>query len=133
MGDVNKLFVFKSLLTMPSNVLPLQRSFALSFYKSKMILDHPNCFGRVHFVLEGSKLQTILVRFKLDFSRLNLNPSKLNYILPKWLGRPNIILDPLLTYLTCNATIFFGEENFSWLPSENCRQLQCSCQNIERN
>ena len=35
--------------------------YALSFYRSKMILDHPNCFGRV---------QIILVRFKLDFCGL---------------------------------------------------------------
>ena len=28
---------------------------ALSFYRSKMILDHPNCFGRVRIVLVGSK------------------------------------------------------------------------------
>ena len=29
--------------------------YALSFYRSKMILDRPNCFGRVQIVLVGSK------------------------------------------------------------------------------
>ena len=29
---------------------------ALSFYWSKMILDHPNCFGRMQIVLVGSEL-----------------------------------------------------------------------------
>ena len=29
---------------------------ALSFYRSKMILDHPNCFGRVQIVLVESEL-----------------------------------------------------------------------------
>ena len=27
----------------------------LSFYRSKIILDHPNCFGRLQIVLVGSK------------------------------------------------------------------------------
>ena len=45
-----------------------------TFYRSKMILDRPNCFGRVQVLLLGSKgfgqVQIILLRFKLDFSRL---------------------------------------------------------------
>ena len=33
----------------------LQYSYALSFYGSKIILDRPNCFGRVQNVLVESK------------------------------------------------------------------------------
>ena len=37
-------------------IKPNQESIiALSFYRSKMILDHPDCFGRLQIVLVGSK------------------------------------------------------------------------------
>ena len=31
-------------------------TYALSFYRSKIILDGPNCFGRVQIILDRSKL-----------------------------------------------------------------------------
>ena len=68
--------------------------YALSFYRSKIILDRPNCFGQV---------QNILVKFKLDFSLLTfiiwtcpkwfwpdqnkLDLSKTIGTRPKWFGR----------------------------------------------
>jgi hypothetical protein len=75
-------------------------SYAMS-YRSKIILDRPNCFGRV---------QIILVRFKLDFSRIffiiwtlpkcfgpnqnKLDPSKMIGTRAKLFGWSKIILDP---------------------------------------
>ena len=57
---------------------------ALSFYESKMILSHPNPFGRVPIVLDGSnlfwwrpnhfgKVQII----KISSKKVNLNMTKL--------------------------------------------------------
>ena len=44
---------------------------ALSFYRSKMILDRPNCFGWHKYFWSGpnrfGRVQIILVRFKSDF------------------------------------------------------------------
>ena len=79
----------------------LQASNAFSFYRSKIILDRPNCF------VPG---QIILVRFKLDFSGLifiiwtcskwfkpnqnELHRSKMIVTWPKWFGLSKIVLDP---------------------------------------
>ena len=75
---------------------------ALSFYRSKMILDRPNCFGQVQILSFGC-IQIILVRFKLLFPGLffliwtcpkwfgpdqnKLDTSKTSCIRPKWFGR----------------------------------------------
>ena len=37
------------------NYIKTVSSYSLSFYRSKMILDHPNCFVRIQIVLVGSK------------------------------------------------------------------------------
>ena len=92
------------------------KTYALSFYRSKMIFDRPNCFGRVQVVLIRSKLfwldhnQIILVTFKLNFSALSfiiwtclkwfgphqnkLDSSRTIGTRPKLFGRSKIILDP---------------------------------------
>ena len=58
---------------------------SLSFYKSKMILDCPNCFGRV---------QTILVRFKMIFYNLNLSIMQdLDLTKPNWTQSKQLLLD----------------------------------------
>ena len=135
---------------------------------STLFWKGPNHFGQVQIIF-----------FWTSF--YDLDPSKSNYTHLKWFGRPNIILDPLLTYLTRNAMLrccnkkentssileprpkflissnqyseitwpscsvngwsrfefdqvsfidFFGEENFSWLTSENCRQCFLSNYNV---
>ena len=60
---------------------PHADTYALSFYYSKMNFDRPNRFGRV---------QSILVRVKLDFSWLifisNLDLSKMIWTRPKKIG-----------------------------------------------
>ena len=45
-----------TLLTAGTAEVGRQMTDALSFYKSKMILDRPNCFGLVQIILVGSKL-----------------------------------------------------------------------------
>ena len=66
----------------------------LSFYRSKMILDHSNCFGLLQIVLVRSKpfwsVQIILVRFKLDFYGLIF----ITLTWPKWSGPDQNKLDP---------------------------------------
>ena len=53
-GKVDKVLLplFETKIT----TILLQSRYALSYYRSKMILDSPNCFGQVQVVLVGSKL-----------------------------------------------------------------------------
>ena len=87
---------------------------ALLFYKSKMILDSPNCFVVPKSLWSGPNhfgwVQIILVWFKSDFSGLifkiwtcpkwfgsdqnKLNLPKTIGTRPKWFGRSKIILGP---------------------------------------
>ena len=78
-GVLGKIFLF----------LRFDIYYALSFYRSKMVLDRPNCFGQV---------QIVLVMFKLHFSRLIFiiwtQPKLSIGTWPKSFGRSKIILDP---------------------------------------
>ena len=87
---------------------------ALSFYRSKMILDRPNCFGQIQTVLVGSKsfcsgpnhIGQVLIRFLLtDFKiwtcpkwfepdQNELDLSKMFGPRPKSFGRSIIISNP---------------------------------------
>ena len=66
---------------------------ALSFYRSKMILDRPNRFGQIQTVLVGSKLfwsgpnyfGQVLIRF-LFTNFYNLDLSKMIWSRPKQIG-----------------------------------------------
>ena len=69
------------------------KTYALSFYRSKMIFDRPNCFGRVQVVLIRSKLFWLdhnhfgHVQIKLFCTKFyNLDLSKIIWIWPKWIG-----------------------------------------------
>ena len=83
----------------------------LSFYRSKMISDHPNWFGRLQIILVGSKLfwsgpnhfDQVQIRL-LWYSLYNLDPTKtiltqpkqIRPVLtictqPKWFGRSKTI------------------------------------------
>ena len=70
----------------------------MSFSRSKMILDFPNCFGRVQIVLVGSKSFWLgpnhfgQVQIRLFWTNLDLSkicPS----IVPKWFWTVQIVLD----------------------------------------
>ena len=129
--DIMVLVIFKVFKNLPvlftvknfirTLLVKLQHNKALSFYRSKMILDRPNCFGQIQIVLVGSKsfwsgpnhfgwVQIILVTFKLDFYSLifiiwafpkwfqpiqnKLGASKMIGAQPKWFGQSKIILGP---------------------------------------
>jgi hypothetical protein len=69
--------------------------YALSFYRSKMILDHPNCFGRLQIVLVRSKLfwsgpnHFGQVQIRLLWTNFyNLDPTKMIWTRPNRIG-PN--------------------------------------------
>ena len=118
---------------------------------SKIILDHPNCFRRVKFVLARSilfgRVQNIFVRFKLDFSGLcfiisaypkgfgsdqnELDSSKTVGTHPKWFGLSKIILDPYIEYKAQvfkfwwhNKLLFFG--TFQRMTSRTVQKVQSS-------
>ena len=86
-------------------------TYALSFYRSKIILDRPNCFGWVKIVLVRSKLfwlgphhfGQVQIRpfwtnfYNLDLSTMDQNKLDLSKTIgtrPKLFGRSKIILDP---------------------------------------
>ena len=85
-----------------------KKSNALSFYMSKMILDHPKCFGRLQIVFVRSKPfwsgpnHFGQVQIRLLWTNLyNLDPTKTNWTRPKRLvlnqndlDSHKIILDP---------------------------------------
>ena len=80
-----------------SGLLNINSTNALSFYRSKMILDSPNCFGRVQVVLVGSKsfwLDTNhfgQVQIRLLWTKFcNLDLSKTIGTRPKWFERYKI-------------------------------------------
>ena len=84
------------------------KTYALSFYRSKMIFDRPNCFGRVQVVLVGYKLfwsgpncfgqvsgpsHFGQVQIKLFWTSFyNLDLSKMIWTQPKRIGtRPKLL------------------------------------------
>ena len=68
-------------------------SYALSSYRSKMILERPNCFGRIQIILVGSKsfwlgpnhFGQVQIRFLLT-NFYNLDLSKMIWTRPKQIG-----------------------------------------------
>ena len=76
-----------------------------------MILDHPNCFGRVQIVFIGSKsfwlgpnrfgwvqitFGQVFLDYVLEFGHVqnDLDPTKTNWARSKRFGRSKLILDP---------------------------------------
>ena len=96
---------------------------ALSFYWSKMILDHPNNFGRVPIVLERSHLfwwgpnhfgQVQII--KINTEKSNLNMTKMIWTRPKRFGPDQNNLDcPKLfwTYRRTRHKLYGG--NLRWI------------------
>ena len=67
--------------------------YALFFYRSKVILDRPNCFGRIQIILVGSEsfwlgsnnFGQVQIRFLLT-NFYNLDLSKMIWTRPKQIG-----------------------------------------------
>jgi len=83
----------------------------LSFYRSKMILDHPNCFGWLQIVLVGSKPfwsdpnHFGQVQIRLLWTNLcNLDPTKTNWTCPKRLVLIENYLDGPKSFWTHRGT-----------------------------
>ena len=108
-------------ILLKSNLLPCP-----SNYRSKMILDGTNCFGRV---------QIILLRFKLDFSGLVFivcTYTKLfgptNWTRPKWLVLAQVYSNVVglifpSTFLSSWKSTYFLASFFSFLNHRNVRKL----------
>ena len=85
--------------------------YALSFYGSKIILDHPNQFGWVPIVLDGPNLfwsgpnhfgQIQIIKISPEKSNVNL--TKMIWIWPKWFGTEQNNLDGPKSFWTYKRT-----------------------------